>query len=75
MTTPALVAIMNTPMDSKMGLPNDFTLHYLAANGMPATQIAVGPAGCLLNPWVGKFVSMTLIPFELGPGCSASNLP
>jgi hypothetical protein len=74
---PVIITIMNRPSESNSGQPFDFTLHYLAANGMPTARVSVGPAGCPLNPWVEKFSSATGggAPADTGPGCSASNLP
>jgi hypothetical protein len=72
---PPLVTILNTPLPPDTGSEFDFTLHYLAANGMPTSPVPVGPVGCPLNPFADTFSSITGQAFDTGPGCSASNLP
>lgn len=72
---PAGMNIMNTPNGADKDNPSDFMLHYLAANKFPDDTVTVSRPGCPSNPFSYNLHRAPIAVNELGPGCSASNLP
>lgn len=72
---PAGMNIMNTAIGAGKDNPSDFMLHYLAANKFPDGGVIIHSPDCPPNPFSYHLNRAPFSPGDLGPGCSASNLP